>query len=171
MLISDFLPRTLLRPSFSETASRRLFPARLLVMCVLLLAYQFVPYRPVHSTSFSAKPLQLNKDCGISGSVNRLWLGIRWSVFHPDNTPTHSAPDLSITHRAQPIREPSDKGNPCAFHSRGDVRQTKQDLLLAELKQRLSFCNFRRFERSSQCLESIVVTGSANRILDIQIDI
>ena len=41
-------------------------------------------------------------------------------------------------------------------------------LKLAAVKQRLCFCNFRRFERSSQCLESIIVTGNANRILDIQ---
>ena len=82
-------------------------------------------------------------------------------------TPTHSAPVLSIKHHAQPISEPSDKERPCAFQSRADVRQTNQDLLLADLKQRLSICNFRRFECSSQCLESIVVTGSANRILGV----
>ena len=51
------------------------------------------------------------------------------------------------------------------------TRTRNQDLLLAAVKQHLCFCNFRRIERSSQCLESTVVTGNANRILDIQIDI
>ena len=83
-----------------------------------------------------------------------------------NNTSTHSAPDLSIKHRAQPISERTNKEQPCAFQTRADVWQANQDLLL--VKQRLCFCNFRRFERSSQCLESIVVTGNANRILDIQ---
>ena len=54
------------------------------------------------------------------------------------------------------------------FSVTGRCTAKNQDLLLAELKQRLSLGNFHRFKRSSQCLESSVVTGSANRILDIQ---
>ena len=58
----------------------------------------------------------------------------------------------------------------CVEDSAGGTANTP-DFMLAAVKQRLCFCHFRRFELSSQCLESIVVTGNANRILDIQIDI
>ena len=60
---------------------------------------------------------------------------------------------------------------PTRFGALAEGTSNRPGLKLAAVKQRLCFCNFRRFERSSQCQESIIVTGNANRILDIQIDI